>query len=75
MLWCLGTVKVNLVNANIDRISLRHLEQHPRVDDECLSHDDDEDYENEGDINMFGDYPGPNMPMMGAGAYADMRGT
>ena len=62
------------MNANIDRISIRHLEQHPRVDAECLSHDDDEDYENEGDINMFGDYPGPNMPMMGAGAYGDMLG-
>ena len=67
-----STVSVNLVNANIDRISLRHLQQHPGVDAESLSHD--EDYENEGDINMFGDYPGPNMPMVGAGAYGDMLG-
>ena len=62
-----SSVEVNLKNANIDRVSLQHLEQHPRVDNERLSHD--EDYEHEDDI-----LPGPNMPMMGAGDYADVLG-
>ena len=65
-----SSVDVNLVNANIDMVSLRHLEQHPRVGAEGLSHDEDYEYE----ADMLWDYPGPNMSMMGAEAYADMLG-
>lgn len=53
-----STVKVNLENANIDRVSFRHLKQHPRVDQERLSHD--EDYEH-GDAGDCGDMLGHMM--------------
>ena len=51
-------VNVNLENANIDRFSFRHLKQHPRVDKERLSHD--EDYEH-GDAGDYGDMWGHMM--------------
>ena len=50
--------EVNLVNANIDKQSLRHLTQHERVGPELLSRDEDED----GDMgDIIGDHPGVYM--------------
>ncbi len=50
------TVRVNLVNANIDPVSMRHLRQHPRVGPANLG---PEDWEAE----LFGDDYGMPDPM------------
>lgn len=53
---------MNIVHANINKQSLRHLTQHERVGPALLSRDEDED----GDMgDMIGDYPGAHMGPMG----------
>ena len=61
-------VQVNLVNANIDNASLRHLHQHPRVGPDSIEINyEDDDMMGGGLPNMadlLGDHPGPDPQMM-----------
>lgn len=66
------SVTVNVKNASINRMSLRHLEQHPRVDPEGLSldHQEFEDMEDYNAANMVGgdEYANILQNIMGEGA-------